>query len=164
MKPKYASLKSAIESFGARFALVNVAVSPIPVEATLDLVIAEMSKRLKEGKPVHPPRENIKGGTDFAGYEIFLTEPQTPGTNPPMILAVEIYTDLKDRLVITDQRFIAHGVITLALAEWAELVEAEQAKLDEAAAAAKAEADKSKLGVADNVTPFPGTPAPKPEA
>src|SRR5579871_5697652 len=75
MNQKYVHLKTAIESFGARFALVNPSASPIPVEAPLDLVVEELHQRLKKGMPLHPPREVIKGQQEFAGYEIVISEP-----------------------------------------------------------------------------------------
>lgn len=159
MKKPYIHLKTAIESFGARFALVNPTASPIPVEAPLDLVIEELRKKLKEGMPLHPPREVFKGQNEFAGYELVVSEPLQPNAQAKPVLICSIYTDMMAKTALTDQRVLAHGIIGLVIAEWLEGVEAEEkAKVEAAAAKAKTE------GEDDKVTKFPGAPAAEPKA
>jgi hypothetical protein len=155
MKDRYTHLRTAIESFGARFALVNPSASPIPVEAPIEVVIRELHRHLKEGHPLHPPREVIKGQGDFAGYELMVSEPLPPNGQGKTLLCVSIYTDLNEKTVLTDQRVIAHGIIGLVIAEWLEGVEAEQKAKAEADAKA-AEAAKPKEGEDSKVTKFPG--------
>lgn len=158
MKDRYIHLRTAIESFGARFALVNQSVSPIPVEAPLDQVIEELHNRLKKGMPLHPPREVIKGQQEFAGYEIVISEPMQPGVAPVPALVVSIYTNMADKTALTDQRVIAHGVIGLVIGIWLEGVEAEEKKkAEEAAAKAAAEGSDGKV----EKFPTPAEAAPK---
>lgn len=147
---KYALLKTAILAFEARFSAVNPTVSPIPVELSLDDVIRELKTRLKNGNPLHPPREVIKGQGEFAGYELLTSEPMSPGSQSAKpTFQVSIHTDLSGKTVLTDQRVIAHGIIGLVISEWLAEVEAEEKKKAEAAAPAEG----------GKIEKFPGAPA-----
>lgn len=143
------SVKAAILAQQPRFAIVAHSAGPIPVEATLDEVIAEIKARLVKGLQFHAP-VRVAAGQNFGGMQLVITQPPSPAApNGKDELTIQIYTDLADPVAQTDQNFIAYAIQGLAVSEF----------MDEAIAARAAKAAEAKPEVAsgdvDNVTDFP---------
>jgi hypothetical protein len=134
-----AAVKAAILAQEPKLAIVaNPDKSPIPVEASLDEVFAEIKARMKLGLSFHPP-VRLAAGDQYNGMQLILTDPPAPpgiAIAAKTQLVVQIYTDLSDPVAQTDQNFIGYAIQAAIVSEFMEDAIAERAAKQAAAIAA----------------------------